>query len=225
MPLQPSKRGTPIDLRHEVSPKPIGAQARLPRRLECFRTIGVQLTGPVERKRFRHLEALPVLIRYVEVGSDLLQRLGEDGLHLPKSLFPHPIVLNGHPLVQHPCDVGFHLVRMVCDHLGYHQPLCEDFEVEIIHLPRNPIPPANPRSKHSKGSLGGFLDIVCWYVHRVTVAGNEIQCDAFACDVTALPTIRFDFQPNDLRFRYAMLGWRTGGDEGELDFCPLHVAP
>jgi hypothetical protein len=57
----------------------------------------------------------------------------------------------------------------------------------------------------------------------MTVDGNEIRCDAFGCHVRSKADFGIDFDDDELRLRYAILGWRSAGEKGESDFCPLHL--
>ncbi len=56
----------------------------------------------------------------------------------------------------------------------------------------------------------------------MTVDGNTIKCDAYGCRAVALLETAVLVSTEYLRVRFAMEGWRTAGDEGQLDICPRH---
>jgi hypothetical protein len=56
----------------------------------------------------------------------------------------------------------------------------------------------------------------------MTVERNTISCDAYGCKTKAALDGRAVISAENLRLRYAMLGWTTSGIGDKLDICPNH---
>ncbi len=56
----------------------------------------------------------------------------------------------------------------------------------------------------------------------MTVDGTTIKCDAYACRNESTFDSASAVAPEYVRARFGLLGWKLGGDQGALDFCPLH---
>jgi len=55
----------------------------------------------------------------------------------------------------------------------------------------------------------------------VTIEGNSISCDGFACRTR--DTFDGELRPEDVELRYTILGWQFGDIRGhEMHFCPDH---
>ena len=53
--------------------------------------------------------------------------------------------------------------------------------------------------------------------------GDTVKCDAYGCHtVSFLEAAALTLSVESIRVRLAIEGWRSAGDEGQLDFCPRH---
>jgi hypothetical protein len=63
----------------------------------------------------------------------------------------------------------------------------------------------------------GWLDAVA-----MTLDGNTIRCDAYGCRAVSFLEGAAAVAPEAVRSRFALHGWRSAGQDGDLDYCPIH---
>jgi len=56
----------------------------------------------------------------------------------------------------------------------------------------------------------------------MTVDGNAIRCDAYACRAVTFLEGAPAVSPEYVRARFALRGWTEAGPDRDLDYCPIH---